>query len=352
LPTDVVRSLRAGLVWRRSDRRLVDVKTARGRWFRTLTCVIAAVLGLGVAWVSRASATSPRLPTLAQLEADLVVAAKASTVPNLTTTIPAATDTNWWETQPYPVRTACFVTSGSTLPKNPRASCSFGDLTATRTILLIGDSHAAMLAPAIDVAARSLHWRVILLARHSCPPWLDPFSVDYYGKSTVECNQWNRNLDAYANASHPAVLMPVGRPGEYRVGIWPTAGDIANKMEALFKAVKPSRAKLVLLGGTPWFYNPYTPNECLASTTIPAKCEATPTAVSTPVFDQGLATAAKAYKATIVPIMSLFCTATVCPLFVRGPDGTRLLYFDTNHIYRYYSAWIGIALAKLVSPSL
>jgi hypothetical protein len=217
---------------------------------------------------------------------------------------------------------------------------------------LIGDSHAAMLAPAVDVAARSLHWRVILIARHSCPPWLDPFNVDYYGKSTVVCNQWNRNLDAYVNASHPAVLMPVGRPGEYRVGIWPTASDIAHKMEALFQAVKPSRAKLVLLGGTPWFYNPYTPNECLASTSNPAKCEEAPAAVSTPVFDVGLTTAAKAYKSPVVPIMSLFCTATVCPLFAKGKDGTRLLYFDTNHIYRYYSAWIGIALAKLVGPAL
>lgn len=60
-------------------------------------------------------------------------------------------------------------------------SCTFGDVSASKTFLMWGDSHAFTLFPAFDVAATQAGWRGIWTNRAGCPPLFDVYRLD--GKS-------------------------------------------------------------------------------------------------------------------------------------------------------------------------
>src|SRR5207302_10722695 len=49
-------------------------------------------------------------------------------------------------------------------------ACAFGDLAGSRTVVVLGDSNAFMWLPAFDQIGKRLHWKVIVLAKNSCPP--------------------------------------------------------------------------------------------------------------------------------------------------------------------------------------
>ena len=55
-------------------------------------------------------------------------------------------------------------------------ACIWGDRAGSRTLVLLGDSHARMWLPAFDAIGKRLHWKVVLLAKSSCPP---PYT-DFY----------------------------------------------------------------------------------------------------------------------------------------------------------------------------
>jgi peptidoglycan/LPS O-acetylase OafA/YrhL len=64
--------------------------------------------------------------------------------------------------EPYDCTETAETASGAEL-------CLFGDVSATTTVLLLGDSHAAQWAPAFDAAAADAGLRLVLRWRHGCP---------------------------------------------------------------------------------------------------------------------------------------------------------------------------------------
>jgi hypothetical protein len=49
------------------------------------------------------------------------------------------------------------------------SNCVFGDKQGTKTIALIGDSHAEMWFPALERASRAAHWRLLTWTKSECP---------------------------------------------------------------------------------------------------------------------------------------------------------------------------------------
>jgi len=313
--------------------------------------LLATTLGLAPS-APGASGASSSPPTLPQLEADIAASASSFSSPNFARTIPPLGTTGSLEAQPSPVRTACFrqPATFSSLPANLAETCGYGDLAARRTILMWGDSHAAMFASAIDVLGQLLHWHVIAMSMSKCAPWLDPNSVDYFGGSTTDCNRFRSAVIAYANRMHPAAIWPIGLDGYYGRGRFPTASQLATEMARLFAAVRPSRSRIVLIGATPFW--PKDPQLCLAAEPNPVKCERSPAALTRANVEAGFTIAASAARIALNDVTPLFCTRSKCPLFVKGPDATRLVFMDQNHIYREYSMWIGAALGQIVGPHL
>jgi SGNH domain (fused to AT3 domains) len=117
--------------------------------------------------------------------------------------------------------------------------CVFGDVHATKSIVMIGDSHMAQWFPAFDAAARSEHLKLLYLTKSSCPAQLVSVRV-YQGTAYYrECDLWRDRafalikkqkhiqLIVMGGFAHPQlvkrhtdipILSPAARAKEWRAG--------------------------------------------------------------------------------------------------------------------------------------
>ena len=86
----------------------------------------------------------------------------------------------------------------------PDAECTFGDLTATRTLAVVGDSHANAWFPAMLAFATEHHWRFVLYAKGACPPGVYPGYVNILtNRVYTECDTWRTAMFDRVNALNP-----------------------------------------------------------------------------------------------------------------------------------------------------
>jgi len=74
-------------------------------------------------------------------------------------------------------------------------------------MVLLGDSHAAHWAPALDVAAERLHMRLLTYTKSACPaPVFEPFDASL-GRAYAECSAWGRKVLREIAELHPRVVV-------------------------------------------------------------------------------------------------------------------------------------------------
>lgn len=88
----------------------------------------------------------------------------------------------------------------STYPK--KEGCEFGLISATKSVMLVGDSHAAQFFPGFEQAAKNLEVRLIVATKSGCPALLTPMRRNDEG-----CSEWQRNVLNYINEVRPQVLF-------------------------------------------------------------------------------------------------------------------------------------------------
>ena len=85
--------------------------------------------------------------------------------------------------------------------------CTYGYPTATTTIVLFGDSHAAQWFPTLEKLALEAKFRLVVLTKSSCPS-VDVPLQDQGAFKNVPCEKWRANAIARIKAIHPvAVIM-------------------------------------------------------------------------------------------------------------------------------------------------
>ncbi len=99
--------------------------------------------------------------------------------------------------------TACMTL----LHETKITTCEAGDLDADRTVVLVGDSHAAQWLPALDQLGIENGWHVILAGRQYCTwsagrrPSLDrPVEFE-------DCEQWNAAIEDFILDLHPDLVV-------------------------------------------------------------------------------------------------------------------------------------------------
>ena len=97
--------------------------------------------------------------------------------------------------------------------------CAYGDSSASRTAVLIGDSHAGQWFSAVRAAADSAGWRLIVMTLSACPMLeLPPLYNATLGRIYHECPQWRASaLDALRKLS-PDITF-VGSSSDYDVPV-------------------------------------------------------------------------------------------------------------------------------------
>jgi peptidoglycan/LPS O-acetylase OafA/YrhL len=329
---------------------LVEVPARRARFFavdrrRVLlfasSATAAAVLALGV------SGGPLALPGGISLIGD---ADASSAIPAATTPLEAQASTA------YGALHGCHVGYGATAPAE---GCVFGDARAARTVVLVGDSHAAQWFPALERLALHERFRLIAWTKSGCP--LAP-GVHIYlpaiGRDYTECGSWTHAvLERLAAMPRPSMVI-VGRTSTYLPqvltdeGEQPSAHSAAELWgrgaDAAVSRLRQIADRVIVLRDTP-----HAPSD------IPACISWDPSRSTGCNFARSGPSDAAEYaaeRAAGVPRVvysdptPAVCPHATCPAVVNGV----ITYRDDNHLTAAFAAsrWRRFAAALSLAKNL
>jgi hypothetical protein len=147
--------------------------------------------------------------------------------------------------------------------------CIFGDVNATRTMVLVGDSRAQMWFNVIDAIATSSKWRLVFLAKSGCPVPLATYETNNDGTLTnapwAACSGWHKFIIATIRSLAPQLVivsssaeMDLAAPAHVA-----SAPEETRDTLAFLHRLPPS-AKVVVLGGFPQPGATVSPTLCLS----------------------------------------------------------------------------------------
>jgi peptidoglycan/LPS O-acetylase OafA/YrhL len=315
------------------------------RYSRTLThepvralmlggSLIALTLGItnglhGVdAAASSASGRVPPAATTAQEVSDLV--SKSSLVKNLPADlVPTLTQL---PTDLPSVPVGCNTQTPTSSPKD----CVFGDAAGKRTVVVLGDSHAEMWMPGIALAAKSAHWRAILVSRSGCPaPAVHELNAQT-GQPDFACDSWRSWAIGHIRSLHPQMVVLSSMyfyPLDFgHHVVTPATWD--RGLEDTLNRLREPRVTRVVLGDIPYLRQ--NPSDCLAANQDDIRtCGGIRASVLIAPIE-GLPVTAAAAGARYVAVDKWFCSLTFCPAIV----GRIGVYRDRAHVSATYSAWL------------
>jgi hypothetical protein len=276
----------------------------------------------------------------AQVQAAVAASAKQGAVPSNLTPSLAQVKTDLQQ----PWKDGCALSfPGAGLPE-----CNFGDLSAPRTVAVIGDSHAAAWEPALDAAGKQLHFRLVVRSKSTCPMLDGPITSPYLHREYTECEQWRQHVLDDLRA-HPPALIVVAMSRRYGADFGWASYD-PTWLSGLTRELSTLRAigaPVLVLGPVPDPHS-WVPTCVSAHLNDAAACAAPR---SQAVNEEGVVAekaATEAGGASYVDLSDLFCTPAVCPVIV----GNQLVFRDDNHITPEYAAFLGPVMAAVVARVL
>jgi hypothetical protein len=249
--------------------------------------------------------------------------------------------------------------------------CIFGDVHATKTVLLYGNSQAQMWAPALDRLGVERHFRLIAIAKPACGTFNDPGYLGPIFTVSPICNEFVRWSITRINELHPDVVVIASTTGKIlRPGadpnilgpngrlppssiMAPSAARVAASFVAFTKAIEPSGAKVVLIGdvpsSNPFVLHGYTAMGCLlANGNDIQRCTLNEPTTTSNVWHRSMVDAALAAKVPLIDVRRLVCVRMLCPPVVNRV----LVHFDELHLTRQYVLYTSAAFGELIGRYL
>jgi hypothetical protein len=229
------------------------------------------------------------------------------------------------------------ATTTTTVP-----SCIYGDTHSSKTIVLIGDSHAQMWVPALNQIGSRLGYKLVVITKASCPA-ADLDIYDYTrNKPYVECSKFHQFAIARAKQLKPNILIlaslargislanGVGKgisPATWQAGVFKTLSAI------------PAQKKIVI-GDIP-FLGPDGGPDCLAANGSNVQaCSLSEKTATSQLQTAAEEKAAAQAHATFIDTTPWFCAQSKCYAVIGKYD----IYSDDAHIDATYSDFLSNAL--------
>ena len=235
--------------------------------------------------------------------------------------------------------------------------CWFGSMSATKVIVLVGDSHAGMWTPAFRALASSYGFKIANFVYSACPPVitnLDAPPKIYSGQlsNSKDCQTWNKNLGPQINTLKPAAVF-FGNGREFSIA----PADVFAKWNAgfvaLIKTIKIPRK--FLIGSTPFVVTPPQRWQCAAShATAVDECaikfnpsDSADVSAAQLRSDQIIATQS---GAELLDVSNMFCGKDnpklwSCPAVIGG----KIVYVHGAHVTSDYMTFIAPAFRPVFS---
>ncbi|CAO1652880.1 acyltransferase [Salinibacterium sp. NSLL150] len=325
----------AWLIYRFVERPFIRSDSRRARTpRRTVTWGIAASTTVAVMALSAFVLVDSR-PTDAGREAAAIV--EPSLYPSFTSYVPSNLEpslANASESIPVLYVDGCHLRSAEQT-ENPE--CKFGDLSATRTIALFGDSHAAQWFPALEQEASEQSFALYSFTKSSCPSVA--VKVTRYNVRDDACEQWRTNMTDRLNEIKPELVVISNLSNYTALDGDPVTTAAWKKGYSELRAALDPSIELAVIADTPHFDE--TPTLCLEVHLESAEeCASPRTQAIYGPFAAADAEASAALGATFVDLTDYFCDADSCGVII----GSTLVYRDSHHVTVEYSTTLSAAL--------
>jgi hypothetical protein len=312
-----------------------------------LTCVAMLVPQLltthAFASASKSKSDTP-VSTLAQLDKVLAKSIKLESLPtDLVPSLTQLANSNAVQGSSY-LHHSCDPYVVNSQAKDP-VPCWYGSKTATRTVVIWGDSFVGNWIPALDLAGKTLGFRVAEFSFVGCnTTFVSPSGPETgFDESEVKaCVTFHDDLPKSVNRLNPvAVIAATGAPS------WGAAGNpvfIAGLNTAFNEMSTPADKPIrILLGTGPHLTEPAP--ACLS--THPSSIERCGTTPESAALSRDNATVRGA-KVHLIPTYQWICFHHVCPPVIGNID----VYADQDHLTTAISTYLSVLLEKSLTPLL
>lgn len=226
------------------------------------------------------------------------------------------------------------------------SDCVYGQRSgASRTAILVGDSHAQQWLPGLDKAARDQGWKLYAWTKAACP--LADVNVfnSVLARDFTECNTWRKDVLEKIKLTGPDLVIVSQSnsvPGD-------TVSDVqwAQQTAVSVDVLQQAKIPVVYIGDTP--YHQESVPDCVArhiddvgSCTLKRQY-ANAYAGRGTQLQQTLTAANIAY----VDPMDWFCGKDDCPSIV----GNLLVYRDESHISTAYSYYLAPLVGRIFAST-
>jgi len=312
--------------------------------------VIVSTLVILSAAISIETAGAPSTPVdsapSAQVEhAMLVAASHIDTMPRGVQPALGSAQLADWGGSTIPPR--CGVPQSASVEK----ICQLGDPNGKDLMVVYGDSHAAMWAPALQWIAKTAHWRLVILSKSFCPASpvtiANPAALGAPNTPDVACDRWHTWATRWINRHRPQVLVvtqmsiyqfPVAHAAS---AVWPSDEQWRQGLVDLYASLTDKSTRNVILGDIPVPSAPGPP--CLALHPNDVQACTTPAERAIPKTNAVEESAAKSLGVYYIDTVPWLCSAS-CPAIIDK----YIMYFDQVHIgatgARYLQVVLGDAL--------
>lgn len=291
--------------------------------------------------------TSGRGPSADEVVArQLAVGLRTTDVPaNLTPTLSAAATT-------LPAPQTDPGCHGSFAATRPRTTCVYGDRSARRSIVLLGDSHALQWFPALERIARTDHYRLVSMTKSSCTPFTVTTWNEALSRPYTECDAWRSRALADVVRLRPSLVVVSSLTGLRDHGM--SGGGAAFErawsrgVTTTVHRLRHSGARVAVLDDTT---NPgRSVPECLAGNLDDARACTYDRAggIYPTARRDAQRRAAERAGAVDVDTTRWLCAGRRCPVIV----GNLLVFRDEQHLSTAYAAYLAAPLGAALRDLL
>jgi hypothetical protein len=230
--------------------------------------------------------------------------------------------------------------------------CAMGDPGSATTVVVIGDSHAAVWNPAFREVAEQRHWRVEMLTKADCPALDLRFLSSQMHRPYTECEQWRQRVMARLGAEPPLLVVlgmsrGYGHGNNQPVTVKSYGPGWIESLTNIVQQIRGYGSAVLVLGPTP---DPGSIVPICLSGHLDDATACAPNR-SAAVNGRGIAAESAATRAgggDYADITDLFCTPDRCPVIV----GNTLVFLDGGHVTMEYSRVLAPVIGALADRAL
>lgn len=222
--------------------------------------------------------------------------------------------------------------------------CKYGSNESNIRIFLVGDSHAAQYAPALQKLSAENQWQLTVFEKAACPLADIDIRFSETGEIKSDCQSWKKQvIDIIIEERPSLVIVSGGLPNLYRGYYWlPTDMEIVAGYVSIWQAFQLKSIPILAIRDNP------RPKQDIPSCVAQYRtnvelCSMQRSVVLDSNFDP-LINAAKLTNTPLLDLTNYFCKDEICPAVI----GNLLVYRDGDHLTASYSK----SLSPYIEPAI